>query len=302
MTKKVAVLMGGNSSEREVSLSSGKACFNAIKKLGYIAKSIDTKNNFVEELIKFNPDVVFNALHGKWGEDGTIQGVLESLNFPYTHSGVLASAVAMDKDLAKIFFKDSGIPVVQHSVLNFSFKKEDISFSFPYVVKPLNGGSSVGVRIFRNSDDWKFNDDWIKEENKYIVEPYIPGRELTVSVIANKALAVTEILSKEWYNYEAKYIPGASKHIIPADIPERINNLCLKYALESHKKLGCRGVTRTDFRWNEELGIEGLFVLELNTQPGMTPTSLVPEQANFVGITFEDICDWLIKDASYNKR
>ena len=151
--KKVAVLMGGNSSEREVSLSSGKACFGAIKKLGYITKSIDTKNNFIEELIKFNPDVVFNALHGKWGEDGTIQGVLESLNFPYTHSGVLASAVAMDKDLAKIFFKDSGIPVVQHSVLKFSFKREDISFSFPYVVKPLNGGSSLGVKIFRNSDD-----------------------------------------------------------------------------------------------------------------------------------------------------
>ena len=302
MAKKIAILMGGNSPEREVSLSSGKACPESIARLGYNIHSIDAKDNFINELIEFNPDIVFNALHGRLGEDGIIQGLLETLSIPYTHSGVLASSIAMDKNLAKICFKDAGIPVIQHEILELSFKKEDIPYAFPYVIKPLDGGSSVGVKIFSSADDWKFNNNWSKDDTKYMVEPYIPGRELTVATMGNKSLTVTDILSEEWYDYEAKYRSGASKHIIPANIPKKIKNLCLEYALTAHNKLRCRGITRTDFRWDEKLGYEGLFVLELNTQPGMTPTSLVPEQANYVGMSFDDLCDWLIQDASYNKR
>ena len=302
MKKKVAILRGGSSSEREVSLSTGEACSNALHKLGYDVQTIDTKYNYIEELMKLKPDVVFNALHGHHGEDGIIQGVLETMKIPYTHSGVLASSIAMDKNLAKIFFKDSGIPVTEHLVLDQGFSANEIPFPFPYVIKPVNGGSSVGVKIFRNHDDLLINKNFGNDNKQYLVEPYIPGRELTVATMGNKSLTVTDILSEEWYDYEAKYKIGGSKHIVPASIPEHINKLCLHYALIAHEKLGCRGVTRTDFRWNEKLGTKGLFVLELNTQPGMTPTSLVPEQANYVGMSFEELCEWLIKDASYDKR
>ena len=300
--KKVAILKGGCASEREVSLSTGAACSEAISKLGYNVKSIDTKYNFIEDLMKLKPDIVFNALHGRHGEDGLIQGVLETMKIPYTHSGVLASSIAMDKNLAKVFFKDAGIPVIDHLVLDPGFSIKEIPFPFPYVIKPVDGGSSVGVMIFRNQDDWLLNKNFEDDNRQYLVEPYIPGRELTVATMGNKSLTVTDILSEEWYNYEAKYKIGASRHIIPANIPENIKNLCLNYALIAHKKLGCRGVTRTDFRWNEKFGTKGLFVLELNTQPGMTPTSLVPEQASYVGISFEELCEWLIKDASYDKK
>ncbi len=302
MKKKVAILTGGCSSEREVSLSTGEACSNALYNLGYDVQTIDTKYNYIEELMKLKPDVVFNALHGHHGEDGIIQGVLETMKIPYTHSGVLASSIAMDKNLAKIFFKDSGIPVTEHLVLDQGFSANEIPFPFPYVIKPVNGGSSVGVKIFRNHDDLLINKNFGNDNKQYLVEPYIPGRELTVATMGNKSLTVTDILSEEWYDYEAKYKIGGSKHIVPASIPEHIKKLCLHYALIAHEKLGCRGVTRTDFRWNEKLGTKGLFVLELNTQPGMTPTSLVPEQANYVGMSFEELCEWLIKDASYDKR
>ncbi len=301
MKKKILILKGGSSSERDVSLSTGVSCSNALSKLGYDVKSIDTKYDYIEDLIKFKPDVVFNALHGRHGEDGTIQGLLETMKIPYTHSGVLASSVAMDKNLAKIFFKDAGIPVIDHLVLNRGFSTREIPFPLPYVIKPVNGGSSVGVTIFRNQDDWLLNKNFANDNKKYLVEPYIPGRELTVATMGKKSLTVTDILSEEWYDYEAKYKIGASKHIVPASIPENIKKLCMHYALIAHEKLGCRGVTRTDFRWNEKLGTKGLFVLELNTQPGMTPTSLVPEQANYVGMTFEELCEWLVKDASYDK-
>ena len=252
--------------------------------------------------MKLKPDIVFNALHGRHGEDGIIQGVLETMKIPYTHSGVLASSIAMDKNLSKVFFRDAGIPVADHLVLDPGFSTTEIPFPYPYVIKPVDGGSSVGVTIFRNQDDWLLNKNFENDNRQYLVEPYIPGRELTVATMGNKSLTVTDILSEEWYNYEAKYKIGASKHIIPANIPENIKNLCLNYALIAHEKLGCGGVTRTDFRWNEKFGAKGLFVLELNTQPGMTPTSLVPEQANYVGISFEELCEWLIKDASYDKR
>ena len=301
MKKRVAILKGGNSVEREVSLSTGQSCSKALIRLGYNVKSIDTKENFIGELIKFKPDVVFNALHGKYGEDGIIQGLLETLKIPYTHSGVQASSIAMDKNLAKICFKDAGIPVVEHIILDKSFSLENIPFKLPYVIKPLAGGSSVDVKILKNANDWQLIKNSGNKNKKYLVEPYIPGRELTVATLGNKSLIVTDIISDNWYNYDAKYKIGASKHIIPAKIPVNIEKLCLDYALIAHDKLGCRGVTRTDFRWNEKLGSKGLFILELNTQPGMTPTSLVPEQANFIGMSFEDLCDWLIEDACIDK-
>ena len=301
MKKRVAILKGGNSVEREVSLSTGQSCSKALIRLGYNVKSIDTKENFIGELIKFKPDVVFNALHGKYGEDGIIQGLLETLKIPYTHSGVQASSIAMDKNLAKICFKEAGIPVVEHIILDESFSLKKIPFKFPYVIKPLAGGSSVDVKILKNANDWQPIKNSVNKNKKYLVEPYIPGRELTVATLGNKPLIVTDIISDNWYNYEAKYKIGASKHIIPAKIPVNIEKLCLDYALIAHDKLGCRGVTRTDFRWNEKLGSKGLFILELNTQPGMTPTSLVPEQANFIGMSFEDLCDWLIEDACIDK-
>jgi len=301
MKKRVAILKGGNSVEREVSLSTGQSCSKALIRLGYNVKSIDTKENFIGELIKFKPDVVFNALHGKYGEDGIIQGLLETLKIPYTHSGVQASSIAMDKNLAKICFKEAGIPVVEHIIFDESFSLKNIPFKFPYVIKPLAGGSSVDVKILKNTNDWPLIKKSGNKNKKYLVEPYIPGRELTVATLGNKPLIVTDIISDNWYNYEAKYKIGASKHIIPAKIPVNIEKLCLDYALIAHDKLGCRGVTRTDFRWNEKLGSKGLFILELNTQPGMTPTSLVPEQANFIGMSFEDLCDWLIEDACIDK-
>ena len=301
MKKRVAILKGGDSVEREVSLSTGQSCSKALIRLGYNVKSIDTKENFIDELIKFKPDVVFNALHGRYGEDGIIQGFLESLKIPYTHSGVQASSIAMDKNLAKICFKEAGIPVVDHVILDESYSLQNIPFKLPYVIKPLAGGSSVDVKILKNENDWQPFKYSRNKNKKYLVEPYIPGRELTVAILGNKPLIVTDIISDNWYNYDAKYKIGASKHIIPAKIPINIEKLCLDYALIAHDKLGCRGVTRTDFRWNEKLGSKGLFILELNTQPGMTPTSLVPEQANFIGMSFEDLCDWLIEDACIDK-
>ena len=300
--KKIAVLLGGSSLEREVSLVTGKECATALSKKGYEVFQVDTKENFLSTLIRLKPDVIFNALHGKWGEDGAIQGVLEVLNLPYTHSGILASSVAMNKDLAKVFFRDAGLPVVDHLVLNKGFEVDEIPFPYPYVIKPLSGGSSVDVHILNDKNDW-LNKEIIEINfsREFLVEPFIPGKELTVTILGNKALAVTDIVSDNWYDYNAKYKLGGSKHILPAEIPNEITELCLSYALKAHSSLGCRGVSRIDFRWNSILGAEGLFILELNTQPGMTPTSLVPEQAKYLGISFEDLCEWLIEDASCDR-
>ncbi len=300
--KKVVVLLGGSSVEREVSLVSGHQCTAALLRQGYEVFQVDTKENFIDQLIDLRPDVIFNALHGKWGEDGAIQGVLEVLKLPYTHSGILASSVAMRKDLAKIYFKDAGLPVTDHLVLKCGFEIKDIPFPYPYVIKPLSGGSSVDVHILEKEEDWS-----TKKISKtdlsvdFLVEPFIPGRELTVTIMDDRALAVTDILSETWYNYNAKYELGGSKHVLPAEIPNEISQLCLSHALKAHTILGCRGVSRVDFRWNEKLGSRGLFVLELNTQPGMTPTSLVPEQAKYAGVSFEDLCKWLIEDASCDR-
>ena len=299
--KKILVVLGGTSNERKVSLNSGKECVKALKKKGYKVKIFDPKKKPLNLIDKKKTDIIFNALHGKDGEDGIAQSYFEYLKIPYTHSGVQASSIAMDKNLAKICFKEAGIPVVEHIILDESFSLKNIPFKLPYVIKPLAGGSSVDVKILKNENDWQPFKNSRNKNKKYLVEPYIPGRELTVATLGNKPLIVTDIISDNWYNYDAKYKIGASKHIIPAKIPVNIEKLCLDYALIAHDKLGCRGVTRTDFRWNEKLGSKGLFILELNTQPGMTPTSLVPEQANFVGMSFEDLCDWLIEDACIDK-
>ena len=300
--RKVVVLLGGSSVEREVSLVSGHECATALLRQGYEVFQVDTKENFIDQLIDLRPDVIFNALHGKWGEDGAIQGVLEVLKLPYTHSGILASSVAMNKDLAKIYFRDAGLPVADHLVLKCGFEIKDIPFPYPYVIKPLSGGSSVDVHILEKEEDWstkKISKTDLSVE--FLVEPFIPGRELTVTIMDERALAVTDIVSETWYDYNAKYELGGSKHVLPAEIPNEISQLCLSYALKAHTILGCRGVSRVDFRWNEKLGSRGLFILELNTQPGMTPTSLVPEQAKYAGVSFEDLCEWLIEDASCDR-
>lgn len=299
---KVAVLYGGASLERSVSLVSGHEVAKALSKQGYEVFMIDTKGNFLEQLINFSPDVAFNALHGKWGEDGTIQGFLEVLRIPYTHSGILASSIAMNKHLAKTVFKGRGLPVADHLVLKKGFVVEDITFTYPYVLKPVSGGSSLDVYILKNQNDWsRIKIDKNEMPTEFFIEPFIPGRELTVTVMGDRALSVTDIVSDTWYDYDAKYELGGSRHILPAKIPNEITQLCLSYALKSHTSLGCRGVSRIDFRWNEMLGAEGLFVLELNTQPGMTPTSLVPEQAKYCGTSFENLCKWLIEDASCDR-
>lgn len=299
-TPTVAVLMGGPSAEREVSLSSGHECAGALRDAGYEVTEIDAGPDLVQRLLDLSPDVVFNALHGRWGEDGCVQGILEWLRMPYTHSGVLASALAMDKTRTKAVYAGAGIPVAESRICD----KREVAASHvmapPYVVKPNNEGSSVGIYIVREAAN---GPPVIAEDmpDQLLVEAYIPGRELTVTAMEDRALCVTEIITDGWYDYHAKYAPGGSRHVLPADIPDQIAEACLGHALAAHKALGCRGVSRTDFRWNDAAGLDGLIALETNTQPGMTPTSLVPEQAAHLGMSFPDLCDWLVKDASCDR-
>ena len=296
---RVAVLMGGLSAEREVSLSSGRECAQALRTAGYEVIEVDAGRDLCARLSEIKPDTCFNALHGRWGEDGCVQGLLEWLGIPYTHSGVLASALAMDKSAAKAAYAAAGLPTVT-SVLA---SRDEVAAAHvlppPYVVKPNNEGSSVGVYIVREGA----NAPRLAETmpTTVMVETYAPGRELTVAVMGDRALAVTDIVTTGWYDYEAKYAAGGSRHVIPADIPEDIAKACLDYALRAHRTLGCRGLSRTDFRWDEARGLAGLILLETNTQPGMTPTSLAPEQAAFRGISFPELCDWIVKDASCNR-
>ena len=248
------------------------------------------------------PDVIFNALHGGIGENGTIQGLFETLKIPYTHSGVLSSATAMDKFISKKIFKASGLPVIEDLLLTGEDQLSEMPFTPPFVIKPNNGGSSVGINFIKYEKQIeqvrRFATD---QDRKYLLEKYIPGRELTVAVLNGRPLTVTDIVTDDWYNYDAKYKSGGSEHIVPANIPQEIFNLCIDYAVRAHHSLGCRGVTRSDFRWNEKNGKEGLYILELNTQPGMTKTSLVPEQAKHIGLDLKYLCLELIKDASCNK-
>ena len=298
---KVVVLMGGPSAEREVSLSSGRECAAALRDTGkYEVIELDAGADLSMRLAEFEPDVAFNALHGRWGEDGCVQGILEWMRIPYTHSGVLASALAMDKERTKSVYRAHGIPVVESGI----FSKVEIAAAHvmppPYVIKPNNEGSSVGIYIVGSDAD---GPPKIAETmpDHLMVEAYVPGRELTVTVVGDRALCVTEILTDGWYDYHAKYADGGSRHELPADIPGDVERACLDFALRAHRALGCRGVSRIDYRWDDARGLDGLFALETNTQPGMTPTSLVPEQAAHIGIAFPNLCDWMVEDASCDR-
>lgn len=297
---KVAVLMGGPSAEREVSLSSGRECAAALRGEKYQVIEVEAGPDLCARLTEAAPDVVFNALHGRWGEDGCVQGMLEWLGLPYTHSGVLASALAMDKTRAKDVFRAAGLPVAESLLAPKSAIARRHLMEPPYVVKPYNEGSSVGVHIVPGGANTppQLTD---ADPEVMMVEAYVPGRELTTTVIGDKALAVTEIVAEGWYDYHAKYMAGGSRHVVPAEIPAEIELHCLDYALRAHEALGCRGVSRADFRWNDAAGVDGLILLEMNTQPGMTPTSLVPEQAAMQGWTFGQLCRWMVEDASCNR-
>lgn len=297
---KVAVLMGGPSAEREVSLSSGRECAAALVGEGFEVVELDAGPDLYARLLDIKPDVVFNALHGRWGEDGCVQGLLEWMRIPYTHSGVLASALAMDKQRSKEAFRVAGLPIAESVIVPKADVMADHVMAAPYVVKPNNEGSSVGIYLVHEGTNGppQLSDDM---PDQVMVEQYIAGRELTVTVMGDHALTVTEIMTDGWYDYDAKYKPGGSWHVLPAEIPTEISDLCLDYALRAHDVLGCKGVSRTDFRWDDSKGADGLILLETNTQPGMTPTSLVPEQGEFRGMTFGQLCAWMVEDASCDR-
>ncbi len=304
-TPAVAVIMGGPSVEREVSLSTGQECAAALRDAGYEVIEVVADRDLAMRLAELSPDVVFNALHGRWGEDGCVQGLLEWLGLPYTHSGVLASALAMDKQKTKQAYRDAGLPVVDSVLVPREAVMVGHVMDPPYVVKPNNEGSSVGVYLVREAGDGppRLSADM---PATVMVEQFVAGRELTTSVLGDarhgdRALGVTDIVTQGWYDYDAKYTPGGSRHVLPAQVPDEIAAACEDYALRAHATLGCRGLSRTDFRWDEARGLAGLYLLETNTQPGMTPTSLSPEQAIAAGISFAELCDWLVRDASCNR-
>jgi len=305
--KHVAVLYGGFSSERPVSLSSGNACADALENAGYEVTRVDVGRDIGAVLAALKPDAAFNALHGPYGEDGTIQGVLEFLGIPYTHSGVLASALAMDKELAKTVARAAGIPVAESRIMNrFSIRGEH-PMEPPYVVKPINEGSSFGVVIVKegqssppqaiSSLEWAYGE-------RVMVERYIHGRELTCAVMGDEVLGVCEIVptGHAFYDYDSKYVPGGSKHVVPAKISLNIYQKIQTLALTAHQAIGCRGVSRSDFRYDDRHSEDGEVVwLEVNTQPGMTPTSLVPEIAAEAGYSFGALLSWMVEDASCSR-
>jgi D-alanine-D-alanine ligase len=304
----IAVLMGGLSAERKVSLDSGTGCADALESAGYRVTRIDAGRDLAQRLTELKPDACFNALHGRWGEDGCVQGVLELLGIPYTHSGVLASALAMHKERAKEVMRAAGVPVVDGKVVRRGEAAKAHVLSRPYVLKPVSEGSSVGVFIVRedhthppqelNDPGWAFGD-------LLLAERYIPGRELTCAVMGERVLGVTEIVPAEtlrFYNYEAKYVEGGSRHLLPAHLSSKVYELVQKLTLTAHKALGCRGVSRADFRFDDTEGGSGeVFCLEVNTQPGMTATSLVPELAAHAGLTFPELVSWMVEEASCNR-
>ena len=293
----IALVKGGRSSERDISLKTSEQCGLALRLSGYKVIEIEADMHLISNLKSVKPDVIFNGLHGRWGEDGVVQGCFEWLEIPYTHSGVLASALAMNKEKAREVFQRNGLPVARGFLLESEQLHNGHPMSVPYVIKPVNEGSSVGVSIILNENE---NLLAIKESLPKIVlvEEFVPGRELTVTIMDNKPLGLTEIISPAWYDYKAKYQFGGSRHLSPALVPDEIRDACYSYASKAHSALGCRGVTRIDFRWNDRKKVEGIVILELNTQPGMTETSLVPEQAKVFGISFQNLCRWMIEDAS----
>jgi len=306
MSNLIVVLMGGLSGERKISFLTGKACSKALKKRGYKVINLDAKGYFIEDLKRLKPKIVFNALHGKYGEDGFVQSILESLKIPYTHSGVLASSLAMDKELSRIIFKKHNLKVPKYFLLHKGYEKnlsqriKDKKIKFPIVIKPINEGSSLGVYICKNRKKLKSKyKKLLKNYDRVLVEEYIPGREIQVAVMGKKPLGAIELAPRrEFYDYTAKYSSAAqTKHIMPAFLSKNKYKEVLSLAKKAHELLGCRGVTRSDFRFFKNK----FYLLEINTQPGMTKLSLVPEIAHYRGIKFEDLIVWMTKDASYNK-
>ena len=295
--RRIALLQGGLSAEREVSLSSGAACAKSLREAGYEVVEIDAGRDLAERLTQVKPDAVFNALHGKWGEDGCVQGILEMLGLPYTHSGVRASAMAMDKQISKTLFRAAGLPVAESLLAAPAEIAARHLMAPPYVVKPYDEGSSVGVHIVREGANSPPQVQAAKQE-RLMVERYAPGRELTVAVRAGEPLTVTEIIAAGWYDYDAKYKPGGSRHVVPAESPPEVFDAAMGISAAAYEVLGCRGVARADLRWDEAKGVEGFALLEMNTQPGMTPTSLAPEQAASLGISFPEFVAWMVEDAS----
>ena len=297
---RVVVLKGGPSAEREVSLVSGREVASALRGEGFEVTEIDAGETLVDDLRAANPDVVFNALHGRWGEDGCVQGLLEWLKIPSTHSGVFSSALAMDKEKTKDAYRIAGLPVADSVLVNKHDAAKAHPMKPPYVIKPYNEGSSVGVYIVdENANGPAIISDDMPE--MVMAEQFIPGRELTTAVMGDRALTVTDIYAEGWYDFHAKYGEGGSSHVVPADLPPEIFAACLDYAKRAHDCLSCRGMSRTDFRWDETRGLDGLILLETNTQPGMTPTSLAPEQADHCGINFGALVRWMVEDASCDR-
>ena len=299
----VAVLMGGWSAERDVSLVTGAGVADALERKGYRVTRIDMARDIAARLTEAKPDVVFNALHGTPGEDGSVQGMMDLMGIKYTHSGMVTSVIAIDKVLTKNALVPYGIPMPGGQVIKSETLFERDPFERPFVVKPVNEGSSVGVAIvtaegnYGNPIGRDVSGPW-QEFDELLAEPFIRGRELTVAVLGDRPLVVTELRPKSgFYDYDAKYTDGLTEHICPAQIPEDVSAAMMGYALKAHRLLGCKGASRSDFRWDDQKGVEGIFLLEVNTQPGMTPLSLVPEQAKQMGISYDDLVDSLVKEA-----
>ncbi|WP_397594066.1 D-alanine--D-alanine ligase [Sphingorhabdus sp.] len=299
----VAVLMGGWSKERPVSLMSGNGVADALEKVGYKVSRVDMDRNIAATLASLKPDVVFNALHGVPGEDGSVQGMLDLMGIKYTHSGMVTSVIAIDKELTKQRLVPAGIPMPKGKMVSSETLYSEDPLPRPYVLKPVNEGSSVGVAIITAEGNYgnPISRDAVgpwQEFDELLAEPFIKGRELTVAVLGGKALCVTELVPKSgFYDFDAKYTDGLTEHVCPAQIPQDIADYMMELALRAHQMLGCKGASRTDFRWDDELGRDGVFVLETNTQPGMTPLSLVPEQAREMGVSYEQLVDLLVKEA-----
>jgi len=292
--------MGGDSAERAVSLKSGQAVLSALLSAGVDAYAVDVQGCLLRTVDAPGFDRVFIALHGRGGEDGTLQAILSQAGIPFTGSEMMASALAMDKERTKAAYRAAGLPVVASVLAARDAVRAAHVMPPPYVVKPNNEGSSVGVYLVQEAANAPpvLSDDM---PETVMVEAFAPGRELTTTVMGDRPLTVTDILTDGWYDYDAKYTPGGSRHVVPADVPPEIFEACMAHALQAHRVLGCRGLSRTDFRWDDTKGPDGLILLETNTQPGMTPTSLSPEQAQAVGISFPELCAWMVEDASCDR-
>lgn len=300
MSKQVMVLMGGWSPEREISLISGQTICHSLECQGYKVTGFDLRRETLNEMLSQKPNLVFNALHGAFGEDGCVQGLLECYAIPYTHSGVLASSVGLNKVLTRILVQHHGVPVPDGVVLEKGMFLDELPIPLPFVIKPYNGGSSIGVEIIRSEEDWNRCYGEFNEASALLLEAYIPGLELTCAVIDGKAKGLLEIIPVKhgWYDYSSKYDDGGSKHVIPEALPKPVEERIKAISERVHACLGCRGLTRCDFRYDDRYGEEGVYFLEINTQPGMTEKSLAPEILANAGITYDALVDWMVRDAS----